>query len=196
MTFQDERDEVPYYEPILAKKKAKVKIQFAEPATWTVKDKVIGYAGQEKKACKLNVLIIDQDVRCEHADAKPRRQFDDQFNVEKYPYMDKTGEVKFMNRGKLFDFETAFGFEACFVDKNGAKVEAHVTKSGNKVAPKGEGIARVLNPDFVAAYLHADGTVNPTNWIDKELLADIDVEESEQYGNKNIATRYYKLDSN
>ena len=77
----------------------------------------------------------------------------------------------------------------------GNTVEPYVTRSGNKVAPKLEGVARILNPAFFGAYFHQDGTVNPTNWVDKDILVDVGVERSEQFGDKNTVKRYKKVSS-
>ena len=195
MPSVQERDEIQFREPILAQKDVKAKIAFAEPSEWKPKDAVkeAGDVEDSYKACKLTVMLTDDSVRTEHSDALPRMNVDDQFNVQKYPYLDKkSGGISWMNRGKLFDLEKAFGFDPCFVDRSGNKVEAFITKTGNKVAPKVDGVARVLNPDFVGAYFHEDMTVNPTNWIDKVILVDVGVESSEQFGDKNVILRYKK----
>lgn|SRR3990167_2662927 len=191
-----ERDEVQFREPIVEQKNVKVKITFAEPAEWKPKDEVkaAGTVEEAYKAAKLTIAITDDTVRTEHEDALPRLIVEDQFNVQRYPYIDKkTGKLAWLNRGKLFELETAFGFEPKFVDKDGNEVEPYVTRTGNKVAPKVEGVARVLNPDFVGAYFHPDMTVNPTNWIDKDILIDVGIEKSEQFGDKNKVLRYKAL---
>ena len=197
MPSTQEKDPVIFREPILEQKDVKARITFAEPTEWKPKEAVreLGEVKESYKACKLTVVLTDIDsVRTEHADALPKPLIDDQFNVERYPYADKkTGKLAWMNRGKLFNLEEAFGFDPCFVDGEGNPVEPYVTRSGNKVAPKIDGVARVLNPDFVSAYFHTDMTVNPTNWIDKDIVIDVGVEKNEQYGDKNTILRYKKV---
>lgn len=198
--MSQERDEVLFREPILKQADVKARITFAEPAEWRPKDPVRALAKVEDayKVAKLTLTLTDiGSVRTEHLDALPKSIIEDQFNVQRYPYAKKdktTGEaaLAWMNRGKLFSLEAAFGFEPVFVDRSGKRVDAFITKAGNKVAPKVDGVAQVLNPDFQAAYFHPDMTVNPTNWIDKDILIDVDVEESDQFGAKNIVTRYKK----
>lgn len=196
-----ERDPIIFKEPILEQKDVKAKISFAEPAEWKPKDGVRAVDNNEEvkasyKACKLTVVLTDDTVRTEHADAVPKALIEDQFNVERYPYVNKkTGQLAWMNRGKLFNLEEAFGFDPCYVDKDGNEVEAYVTRTGNKTAPKVEGVARVLNPAFVSAYFHPDMTVNPDNWLGKDILIDVGVEKSEQFGDKNTITRYKKVQS-
>lgn len=188
-----ERDEIQFREPILAQKDVKAKVSFAEPADWNPKDAVkeLGSVADSYKACKLTVVITDDTVRTEHGDALPKLIVEDQFNVVRYPYLDKkTGKLAWLNRGKLFEIERAFGFEPKYVDRAGNSVEAYITRTGNKVAPKVDGVAQVLNVDFLGAYFHPDMTVNPTNWIDKDILVDIGVESSEQFGDKNRIMRY------
>jgi hypothetical protein len=199
-----ERDEIQFKEPILEQKDVKAQISFAEPTEWRPKAHVReldNSLAESYKACKLTITLTDLDsVKTEHADALPKSIIEDQFNVQKYPYMKKdkkTNEVSlaWMNRGKLFDLESAFGFEPCFVDREGNQVEPFVTRTGNKVAPKIDGVARVLNPEFLKAYFHEDMTVNPTNWIGKDILIDVGVEKSDQFGDKNVVTRYKKVSS-
>ena len=193
-----ERDEVQFREPIMAQKDVKARISFAEPTEWHPKDavKAIGDVADSYKAVKLTVVITDESVRTEHADALPKMVIDDQFNVQRYPYVDsKKGTLAWLNRSKLFDIERALGFDPVFVDKAGNEVAAFVTRTGNKVAPKVEGVAQVLNPSFLSAYFHEDMTVNPTNWVDKEILVDVAIETSEQFGDKNVIKRYKKVAS-
>ena len=199
MSPQQERDIVQFRETIIEQKDVKARIDFAEPVEWKPKDAVKALDGdiaQSYKAAKLTLMIEDDTVKTEHADARPKLIVEDQFNVQKYPYIDKkAGGIKWMNRGKLFDLEHAFGFDPCFVDKEGNLVEPFISRTGSKLAPKIEGVARVLNPDFVGAYFHADMTVNPTNWIGKKVLIDVGVEHNETYGSKNIINRYKKIQS-
>lgn len=191
-----ERDEVVFREPISEQKDVKAKISFAEPTEWRPKDAVKALGGVEDsyKAAKLTVAITDDTVKTEHSDALPRLIIEDQFNVQRYPYLDKkTGKLAWMNRQRLFDLETAFGFDPVFVDRSENVVPPHITRSGAKVAPKVDGVARILNPAFLGAYFHDDMTVNPTNWIDKEILIDVKIESSETFGDKNVITRYKKV---
>ena len=189
--WADEADEVQFSEPVLAKKDCKVRVDFAESATWKVKEHVVGHVGEEYKALKLTLTITDQNVQTEHADAKPRLTLEHQFNIERYPYMDKkTGQVKWLGRANLHELEEALGFDPVFVSAEGQQVEPYVSKTGRKLAPKLEGVKRKLNPAFAQAYFREDGTVNPDNWIDKELYADIDVERSEKFGDKNVVKRF------
>lgn len=190
-SWLDQTDEQVFSEPILAKKDCQLRIDFAEPATWKVKDSVPTHAGQEFKAAKLTLTITDPNVQTEHQGWNPRRVIEHQFNVEKYPFMDKkTGTLRWLNRANLFELEEAFGFEPVFVDPNGVTLPPFITKAGRKVAPKVEGVQRKLNPDFARAYFHEDGTVNPDNWTGKTVYADVDVEKSDQFGDRNRIVRF------
>ena len=197
MGWQEESDEVIVTEPIVAKKDCKMQIDAVEPTTWKVKETANGgapgYAGQEFKALKLTATITDENIQTEHEGARPRLTLEHQFNVDKYPYLDrKSGTVRFMGRQNLYDLEEAFGFEPLFTNGEGKPVEAYVTRTGRKVAPKGEGIKRKLNPDFLTAYFTIDGTPN-LEWAGKTVYADIDVERSEQYGDKNVIKRFKRV---
>lgn len=185
--YTEEEDDVMFSEPILAQKGVRCGISGASKSVWTNK-----VDGQPYDACKLTITISDDSVKTEHADAKPKTTIDDQFNIQNYPYLDKkTGDVKKLGRTKLYQLEQAFGFDPCF-QVAGKAVEPFVTKAGNKVAPKIEGVKRVLNPDFFNTYFNSDGTPNTSNFIGKTVYADIDVEKSEQYGAKNVIARYVK----
>lgn len=203
MVWNETQDEVPFYEAILPKKDCQLKIDFAESATWEVKLKekwsaqAVGamesYIGKRYDAMALNLTIIDPEVRTEHEAAQVRRGITHQLNLEKYPYWnEKKGEIGWMGRGAIYDLERALGFDPCFMVGT-ERVEYATTKAGNKVAPKIDGVKQVINPDFFAAYFNPDGKVNPTNWIDKVIYADIDIEKSEQYGDKNVVTRFKKV---
>jgi hypothetical protein len=202
MPNTQERDEVVFKEPILKQSDVKARITFAEPADWKPKAATVEAAREDGtqieasyKAAKVTVVLTDIDsVRTENEDAIPKSIIETQLNVVRYPHVNKKeGGIAWMGRQMLFDIETAFGFEPVFVDAEGNEVEPHITKSGNKVAPKIKGVARVMNPEFKRAYFHEDMTVNPTNWIDKDVLIDVDVEKSEQFGNKNVIKRFKKL---
>jgi hypothetical protein len=185
--YLEEEDDVQFSEPIIAQKGVRCGIQFATKSTWTNK-----VDGNPYDACKLTVTISDDSVKTEHSDAKPKLTIEDQFNLQNYPYTDKkTGEIKKLGRSKLYQLEQAFGFEPVF-QVGGKIVEPFVTKAGNKVAPKIEGVKRVLNPDFFKSYFKEDGSPNLDNLVGKIIYADIEVEKSEQFGAKNVISRYVK----
>lgn len=200
--YTEEQDDITFSEPILAQKSVRCGIQFAEKTQWEIKAKkdwtseqsmmMADLIGKKFDATKLTVQISDDSVKTEHSDAKPKLTIEDQFNIEGYPYPDKkTGSVKKLGKQKLYQLEAAFGFEPCF-QVNGQPVEPFVTKSGNKVAPKIEGVKRVVNKDFFDAYFTADGDPVIDNWVGKTVYADIDVEDSAIYGAKNVIGRYVK----
>lgn len=185
--YTEEEDNVQFSEPILAQKNVKAKISFVEKTTW--KNKV---DGQAYDACKLTIQITDESVKTEHADSKPKLVIEDQFNIVQYPYIDKkTGEIKKLGKQKLYQLEQAFGFDPVF-KVNGEVVAPFVTKNGNKVAPKIDGVKHVINPDFFNAYFTSNGEPAIDNWLDKNLCVDIEVEHSEQFGSKNVIARYLK----
>ena len=185
--YTDQEDDVKFSEPILAKKGVKLVVKFIEKTAW--KNKV---DGQDYDAVKLTLQIDDSSVKTEHADAKPKLTIEDQFNIVSYPYKDKnTGEIKKLGKTKLYQLEQVLGFDPVF-KVSGQKVEPYFTKTGNKVAPKIEGVKRSLNEDFFNAYFSSLGAPNVDNWVDKVLYADINVEVSEQFGNKNVIDRYVK----
>lgn len=185
--FTTEQDEIQTFEPILAQKQVKLQLGFAESSEWTSKvDK------NKYPAAKFTWGIIDKTVKTEHDDAQPRLTVVDQFNLLRFPYPDKkTGETKYVGRNALYQLEAALGFDPIFMAGDGI-VEPHITKSGNKVAPKGDNVKRVVNPDFFNNYFNEEGVPNMDNWFDKVIYADIGVEHSEQYGSKNIIKRYVK----
>lgn len=189
--YYTEEDKVEFSEPILAQKGVKLKVNFAEKTQW--ESKVGGKKSGEKfDACKITLDIDDSTVKTEHSDARPKRTFDDQFNIVQFPYEDKkTGELKKLGRNKLFQLETALGFEPIFM-ANGSRVEPFVSKNGNKLAPKIEGVKRIINPDFFDAYFDQKGRPKMENWSAKTIYADIEVETSEQFGSKNTVSRYVK----
>lgn len=189
--FLDEGDDVIFSEPILAQKGVKCKIGFAERTEWEAKTNGVK-DGRKFDACKLTLQIDDKSVKTEHENAKPRLTVEDQFNIVQFPYQDKnTGETKMLGRTKLYQLEEAFGFEPCFV-VGGQKVEPFITKTGRKVAPKVEGVKRVINPDFFNAYFGSAGDPVVDSWVDKTVYCDIGLEQSEQYGPRNNVARYVK----
>jgi hypothetical protein len=191
--YTEEADDVQFSEPILAQKGVRCGVSFAEKTEWEEKTKGVKN-GIKKDACKLTLQISDDSVRTEHADAKPKLTVEDAFNIQTFIYEDKkTGEPKKLGRQKLFQLESCMGFDPCF-QVDGKAVEPFVTKAGNKVAPKiqGKEVKRVVNPDFFNAYFDENGNPKTDNWIGKTIYADIEVEESVQYGNKNVIARYVK----
>ncbi len=190
MPWQDESDDVLVTEPILAKKDCKVRIDSVEKTSWTVKEGVPGYSGKSYAALKGTATIIDEQVQTEHEGARPRLSLDFQFNLEKYPFVDrKTGEIRFMGKGSLYELQEALGFDPVFQDAQGQPVAPYVTKAGRKVAPKGEGIKQVINPDFLTAYFTPEGEPK-LEFAEQVVYADIGVERSEQYGDKNVIKRF------
>ena len=206
--FLEQGDKQSFFEPIKKKDDCAVRIDFAEHNWWTPKEETMGMLPENEQrkynAVKLTVTIIDENVECEHENARPKTTLDVQFNTEAYPYVNKkTGEISKMNRGMLYQLEEAMGFEPYFVDGNGNAVDAFITKTGRKVAPKVPGVARRLNEDFFNAYFSfkTDEELGipkamPVidNWVGKEILASIDIEHSEQYGSKNVVKRFKKKD--
>lgn len=195
--YTEEEEQVVFTEPILAQKAVRLKVGFAEKSEWKLKQDVTvnGILHEKDKAfdaCKLTLHIDDASVQTEHPDGKAKLVIDDQFNIESYPIIDKkTGAGRMMGRSALYQLETVFGFDPVF-QVNGQRVDAFVTKNGNKVAPKIEGVKRVINPEFFNAYFGNDGIPNMSNWADKIVYADIEVERSEQFGDKNVVKRYVK----
>lgn len=191
MNWQDEADPVELVEPILAKKDCKLRIDFVEPIQWTVKAHVPGHAGEVYPALKVTHTIIDQDVQTEHEGSRIKAVFETQFNLQRYPYLDKkSGSVKWLGRASLYELEEAFGFDPVYLDAEGQPVEPFISRTGRKLAPKGEGITRRLNLAFTGAYFESPEQPKRDAWINKEVYADVEVEESEQYGNKNSIKRY------
>lgn len=189
--YTEEQDDIQFSEPILAQKGVRLGVSFAEKTEWEAKTNGMKN-GSKYDACKLTLTISDDSVKTEHADTKPRMTIEDQFNIEAFPYEDKkTGKVKKLGRQKLYELEGAFGFDPIFI-ANGEKVEPFITKSGNKVAPKIEGVKRTLNPDFFNAYFDENGAPRMDNWAAKVIYADIEVEKSEKFGDKNVIKKYVK----
>jgi len=189
--YTEELDDIQFSEPILAQEGVRLGVSFAKKIQWEAKTNGIKN-GFKFDACKLTLTISDDSIRTEHADAKPRLTIEDQFNIEAFPYEDKkTGAVKKLGKTKLYQLEQAFGFEPVF-KVNGEVVPPFITKSGNKVAPKIEGVKRVINPDFMDNYFSSEGVPNMNNWENKVIYADIELEESEKFGAKNVIAKYVK----
>lgn len=188
--YLTEADDVQFSEPIMAQKGVKLKVNFAEATKWKSKVDDVEY-----EAMKLTLDIDDSSVKTEHADAKPRYTIIDQFNLSQFPYTDKkTGEIKKLGRSKLYQLEESFGFDPIFM-VNGEKVEPFITRTGSKRAPKIEGVKRVLNPEFMDAYFNGNGSPKMENWAGKQLYANVGVETSEQFGDKNVIEAYVKAPS-
>ena len=194
MPWNDQADDVSFPEPIAPKKDCQLEIGAAEGATWTVKEeKCPEHAGEQFKALKLTLTITDKEIHTEHEGARPRLTIEHQFNIERYPYLDqKSGEVRWLGRANLYQLEEALGFDPVFVDANNESVEPFLTRNGNKIAPKGvDGVKRKLNAEFTTAYFDTEGNPN-LEWAGKTLHADIDIERSEQFGDRNVVKRYKK----
>ena len=210
--YLEEQDEQTFSEPILAQKNVRCGISFAAHTQWKVQAKkdwtpeqaaqMQSYIGQKFDALILTLMISDDTVKTERADAKPKLTIEDQLNLEGFPYPERnTGQVKKMSRQKLFQLEGIFGFEPIF-KVDGEIVPAYVTKTGNKVAPKVEGkvVQRILNPDFFNAYFLVDANSfgeeqampRVEEWVGKTIYADIEVQRSEKFGDRNAIARYVK----
>ena len=139
-------------------------------------------------ACKLTLDIVDASAKTEYGDQN-FRVIEHQFNIERYPFV-KDGKLQWMGKSNLYQLEDAFGFEPLFFDDSGNRLEPRVTKTGNKVGPKDS--KRKLNPDFFNAYFTEDGNPKMENWAEKVVYADIEIETSEQYGDKNVIKAFRK----
>lgn len=205
--YTEQEENITFSEPILAQKGVKCKVVAVERTQWEVKDKVkwddesrslmSEYLGNKYDACKVKVEIVDDSVKTEHEDAKPKLTIDDQFNIEAFPYP-KDGTVRQLARQKLYELEGVFGFDPIF-KADGVVVAPFVTRNNNKVAPKKDEsgnpykeVKRVLNPDFFNTYFSSVGDPVTPNWIGKEVYCDIKLVHSEQYGSKNEIERYVK----
>src|SRR3990167_8533714 len=186
--YSDEADAVISSEAVMPLKKCALQISFVERNDWTAKTEE--HKGEKFPALKVTYRITDERAKTESADANVKA-VEDVLNLVKFPYTDKeTGEVKWLRRGKLFEIERAFGFEPVFVNEQGQVLEPRVSKkTGGKYGPKGS--SQKLNPDFEEAYFDASGNPKVDNWSDKEVLADIDIERSEQFGDRNKVKRIY-----
>ena len=192
--WQQEQDAVEVFEPIVAKQDCKLEVVSAESVEWTVKATADGgapgYEGQTFGAMKLTLSITDPDIQTEHEGARPRLTLEHQMNLDRYPYLDKkSGAVKWLGRANLYELEEAFGFDPVFTNGDGQLIEPFLTRTGRKVAPKGEGIKRSLAPAFVAAYFTPEGSPN-LEWVGKQVWADVGLEKSEQFGDRNRIVRF------
>ena len=189
--YTEEQDDIQFSEPVLAQKGVRLGINFVEKTEWEAKTGGVK-DGRKFDACKITLQISDDTVKTEHADSKPRMTIEDQFNIERFPYEDKkSGEVKWLGRTKLYQLEEAFGFDPVF-KVDGKVVDPFITKTGTKRAPKIEGVKRVMNEDFFNAYFDENGEPKKDNWIGKTVYADVNVQKSDQFGDKNVIDRYVK----
>src|SRR3990167_2084197 len=189
--YTEEQDDIQFSEPVLAQKGVRLGINFVEKTEWEAKTGGVK-DGRKFDACKITLQISDDTVKTEHADSKPRMTIEDQFNLERFPYEDKkSGETKWLGRTKLYQLEEAFGFDPVF-KVNGKTVDPFITKTGTKRAPKIEGVKRVMNEDFFNAYFDENREPKKDNWIGKTVYADVNVQKSEQFGDKNVIDRYVK----
>src|SRR3972149_4472281 len=81
-------------------------------------------------------------------------------SAESTQWTGKAGEVQWMGRTGLYGLETSLGFDPVYVNGSGQPVEPFIAKDGRKLAPKGEGIKRQLNPSFMSAFVTAEGHPN------------------------------------
>ena len=194
MSWQQEQDDVVVTEPIVAQRDVKLEIVSAERAEWTVKAAgeggAPGHEGEAFKAMKLTLQITDPTVQTEHEGARPRLTLEHQMNLDRYPYLDKkSGGVRWLGRANLYELEEAFGFDPVFTNGEGQPVEPYITRNGRKMAPRGEGIKRSLNPAFTQAYFTPDG--NPSlEWSGRTVYADVAIEKDERYGDRNRIQRF------
>ena len=189
MSIWDAEDQVDSFEPIQPKDNCELKVVSVEPDEWKVKDGVIGHEGETTKSVKMQLQIMDKDVETKSEGAKPRRNFEIIFNVAPHYYLSKDNEVKVLGRSTLFQLEEAMGFDPIYVNGDGP-VEPFVTRTGRKRAPKGDGVKRKVNPDYVEAYFYPDGNIKPDNWVDKTLYAKVGIRESDQFGDKNVVKAF------
>lgn len=186
MGMRDTQDKPQMKEPILKQENVKLEIVSTEGSEWKHKPET-GSNGVTK-AMKLSLRVVDDSAHCENGDAQPGL-INDQMNLEHHPYVSKkTGQVAKMGRGQLYSLERALGFDPYFVDANGHKVAPHITRSGNKVCPKGA--VQQINPDFADAYFDMNDQPKFGAFEGKTVYADVDVETDETYGSKNVIKRY------
>jgi len=165
MSWQQESDEVVSFGPILPKKGVKLEIVSAESAAWTVKSEdkggASGHEGEAYPAMKLTLTITDTNIQTEGEHIKPRTTLEYQTNLARYPYADKKnpGAVQWMGRTGLYGLETSLGFDPLYINASGQPVEPFIAKDGRKLAPKGEGIKRQLNPAFMSAFFTAESVL-------------------------------------
>ena len=193
MSWQNEYEDVQLTEPIQPKKDCLVQIAAAEGASWTVKPAseggAPGFEGQVFPAMKLTVLITDPNVETEHEGSRVRRTIEHRLNLDRYPFKDKNGAVGWMGKQGLYELEEALGFPPVYVNAELQPVEPFITRTGRKAAPRGEGIKRQLNQDFLRAYFTPEGNPN-LEWAGKNLAADIEIQRDDRYGDRNRIVRF------
>lgn len=211
MSILEQEDEVSFPCCIKPKKDVEVIIRSAEPMEWRLKDEVYEAADPLTKelfdskaddagviafkAVKLVIEVSDENIEPETEGGQLKRTIESVFNIERYPYVNKrTGSISWLSRNTLFSIERAFGFDPCFVDEDGNEVEPFVTRNGNKIAPKNvSGVRQKLNEDFSKTFFDDEGNPKSENWEDREVLVNIGIQRSDQYGDKNTVKSFKPL---
>lgn len=151
--------------------------------------------GSKTLAMKVTLDVVDPRAKCANVDAKPK-QITDYINLEVHPSQAEGKKATYI--GKALGLMRALGFEPTYVDDAGNEVEPKITRSGNKVAP--EGSSTRFNKAFIEAYFtnDDDGQQSPKFgvWADVKVRANLKVEESEEYGDKNAVVKYLPLNTN
>jgi hypothetical protein len=203
-------DPQSFDEPIQPKRGCKLKVHFVEAADWVPKDEVLRLDPGVRRASanpqdllehpkfralNLQLRVIDDNVETEHTEGRPAI-ITDRFPLQRYPYWSKKNQaIDWMNRFKLFQLEEAFGFEPVFLAEDGERLEARITRTGRKLAPKVAGVRRVLNPEFQGAYFDQDLRPKVDNWLDQDLTADVVLDPDEGFGERNSIARYVTAQS-
>lgn len=197
MSLRDATTTPDVYEAIKPKKDCRIQIVNAEMGKpWNHKVSAPGdykVPGQTR-VMKLTINITDDLVETENSDAKPRRKLDDMVILEPHPYVDKeTGVQKFMKLDKLFQLQAFLGFEPKFIDASGNECAPHITKTGNKVCPKGASIG--FRSEFIEAYFDSNEEPKFGVWMGIDGVASIGVkkqteEQAAQYGSGNEVKSY------
>lgn len=151
--------------------------------------------GTKTLAMKLTLDIVDPRAKCANADARPK-QIIDYINLEVHP--PQSAEKKATYISKAIGLMKALGFDPMFVDDAGNEVEPRINRSGNKVAPEGASIR--FNKAFIDAYFDKDSDGNESPkfgvWGDIKVRANLKIETSEEFGDKNAVKGYLPLNTN
>lgn len=152
-------------------------------------------SGPKTLAMKLTLDVADPRAKCANADAKPK-QIVDYINLEVHPSQSEGKKATYIS--KAIGLMRAMGFEPTYVDDAGNEVEPKITRTGNKVAP--DGASTRFNKAFIDAYFtkDADGQESPKFgvWADTKVRANLKIEESEEFGDKNGVAKYLPLNTN
>lgn len=152
-------------------------------------------SGKKTLAMKLTLEVIDPRAKCANVDARPKT-ITDYINLEVHPSQAEGKKATYI--GKALGLMQALGFEPTYVDEQGNEVEPRITRTGNKAAPTGASIR--FNKAWVDAYFTTDedGGQSPKFgvWADVKVRANLDLEESEQYGTSNKVKKYLPLQTN